>query len=277
VYETPPPNFACDLQTTYPTTLDQYRSDDLQQQHGIQPVKLLMERLEAWQYVTKCLYDHFEALALVESSIVKSYHKLEGTLEFEQRPTDDINRGVNHSLPHSGVSHSSDGSTKGSVVINSSKETHTNGSSSIRDYRNGIKTGGRKNSTPHALSYSTIHYHFAKSGGIRQVCDAWQMYHLKSAKDHTDFASFIRAQGLPLLANIKNELKYLVRSVRSDDRLSLTQLAKLKEEAARRLTRLDQQLTFFDHHPDHGDTKEDPWLINTRKSSKDYARKLLRY
>jgi hypothetical protein len=269
VYETPPPNFACDLQTTYPTTLDQYRSDDLQQQHGIQPVKLLMERLEAWQYVTKCLYDHFEALALVESSIVKSYQKLEGTLEFEQQPTNDINGGTNHFQPHSGVGHGGSGSTKGSVIISSSKETHqhphTNNSSSIRDYRNGIKAGVRKKSTPHALSYSTIHYHFAKNGGIRQVCDAWQMYHLKSAKDHTDFASFIRAQGLPLLANIKNELKYIVRSVRSDDRLSLTQLAKLKEEAGKRLTRLDQQLTFFDHHPDHGSTKEDPWLINTRK------------
>ncbi|ORZ20596.1 hypothetical protein BCR42DRAFT_476185 [Absidia repens] len=254
IYETPPPIFACDQHTPYPITMDQYGSPDLQQL-GIQPVKLLLERLEAWQDVTKCLYNHFEALALVESSIVKSYYKLEDILAFEHHGIGGSN---NQQRPLDVTGDNSNGSNSNRDMQNSNGLRESGGS------RNKKKLGRPTPETAAVLSPSTLESHFAKTAGIRQVCDAWQMYHLKNAKDHIDYSSFIRAQGLPLLANIKNELKYIIRSVRSDDRLSLTHLAKLKEEAAKRLTRLDQQLTFFDRHPDHGDTKEDPWLMNTR-------------
>ncbi|CAO3592176.1 unnamed protein product [Absidia cylindrospora] len=257
-YETPPPIFACDQHTPYPIAMDQYGSPDLQQL-GIQPVKLLLERLGAWQDVTKCLYNHFEALALVESSIVKSYYKLEDILAFEHHGIGGSN---NQQRPSDVTGGSSNGSSNNRDIQNSNSLRESGGSRSIND--NKKKLGRPTPETAAVLSPSTIQSHFAKVGGIRQVCDAWQMYHLKNAKDHIDYSSFIRAQGLPLLANIKNELKYIIRSVRSDDRLSLTHLAKLKEEAAKRLTRLDQQLTFFDRHPDHGDSKEDPWLMNTR-------------
>ncbi|KAI8097675.1 uncharacterized protein BX664DRAFT_347635 [Halteromyces radiatus] len=253
VEETPPPIFACDQQTAYPTTLDQYGSPDLQQYQlqqlgGIQPVKLLLERLEAWQYVTKCLYNHFEALALLESSVVKSYHKLENLLEFDQHGISSLKHNNNDNNHHRHHQRQSD--------IVEIKDNNDIGLSY------GEESEQKNKSSP--SSYSTIQHHFAKTGGIRQVCDAWQMYHLKNAKDHADYAAFIRTQGLPILAKIKHELKYIIRSVRSDDRLSLTVLAKMKDETAKRLTRLDQQLSFFDRHPDHGFTKEDPWLMNTR-------------
>jgi hypothetical protein len=57
----------------------------------------------------------------------------------------------------------------------------------------------------------------------------------------------------------------MIKSIHSDDRLSLANLTKLKSEAAKRLKRLDRQLVFFDEHPYHGSTKKDPWLMNAGK------------
>ncbi|KAL0076237.1 hypothetical protein J3Q64DRAFT_1684914 [Phycomyces blakesleeanus] len=142
---------------------------------GIQPVKILIERLEAWQIFARRLYDHFEMLSQKE----------------------------------------------------------------------------------HLLQV-----HFSFEGGIRQVCDAWQGYHDKRAKDHQAFGLFLQTQWLPSLAAIKREIKWMIRAVRADDRLTLSTLGRLKEEAEKRLDRLDRQLTFFNQHPDHGYNRQDPWLMN---------------
>ncbi|KAI9010390.1 hypothetical protein CLU79DRAFT_773567 [Phycomyces nitens] len=107
-----------------------------------------------------------------------------------------------------------------------------------------------------------LQIHFSFEGGIRQVCDAWQSYHDKRAKDHQAFGQFLQTQWLPSLAAIKRELKWMLRAVRSDDRLTLSTLGRLKEETEKRLERLDRQLTFFNQHPDHGYSRQDPWLMN---------------
>ncbi|KAI8641114.1 hypothetical protein BD408DRAFT_346745 [Parasitella parasitica] len=112
--------------------------------------------------------------------------------------------------------------------------------------------------------------HFAFQGGIRGVCDAWQHYHNDAAKDHAEFATFLRNEAIPTLSNIKRELKWMIKSIKDDDRLSLRALTSLKREAAKRLKRLDRQLVFFDEHPYHGYTKKDPWLMNAGKVSDLY-------
>ncbi|KAG0178567.1 hypothetical protein DFQ28_006588 [Apophysomyces sp. BC1034] len=111
-----------------------------------------------------------------------------------------------------------------------------------------------------------LHTHFSiqeqGNKGIRQVCDAWQAYHADNTKAHAEFGNFLRTHALPVLSNVKRELKWMTRTIRSDDRLTLSTLAKLREEATKRLERLESQLLFFDQHPHHGHTKQDPWIIN---------------
>ncbi|KAI9345941.1 hypothetical protein BD770DRAFT_303454, partial [Pilaira anomala] len=107
-----------------------------------------------------------------------------------------------------------------------------------------------------------LQIHFAFQGGVRGVCDAWQDYHGNTIKDHAEFATFLRTEAIPTLANIKRELKWMIKSIRADDRLSLSTLTDLKREAADRLKQLDRQLVFFDEHPYHGSSKIDPWLMN---------------
>ncbi|KAI8090176.1 uncharacterized protein B0P05DRAFT_634931 [Gilbertella persicaria] len=107
-----------------------------------------------------------------------------------------------------------------------------------------------------------LQIHFAFQGGIRSVCDAWQNYHTNTTKDHAEFATFLRNEAIPTLSNIKRELKWMIKSIRADDRLSLVTLTNLKREAAKRLKRLDRQLVFFDQYPYHGHSKRDPWLVN---------------
>ncbi|KAG0743600.1 hypothetical protein G6F23_005897 [Rhizopus arrhizus] len=107
-----------------------------------------------------------------------------------------------------------------------------------------------------------LQVHFAFTGGVRSVCDAWQMYHMNAANDHAEFATFLRSKAVSTLSNIKQELKWMIKSIRSDDRLSLATLTCLKKEASKRLKKLDKQLIFFDKHPFYGYTKKDPWLMN---------------
>lgn len=114
-----------------------------------------------------------------------------------------------------------------------------------------------------------LQIHFAFQGGVRGVCDAWQDYHGNIIKDHAEFATFLRTEAIPTLANIKRELKWMIKSIRADDRLSLAALTDLKREAADRLKQLDRQLVFFDEHPYHGSSKIDPWLMNAGKKERN--------
>jgi hypothetical protein len=97
------------------------------------------------------------------------------------------------------------------------------------------------------------------------VCDTWQTYHSNAAKDHAEFATFLRSKAISTLSNIKQELKWMIEAIHSDDRLSLATLTSLKREASKRLKRLDRQLLFFDKHPFYAYKKRDPWLMNACK------------
>ncbi|KAI8890950.1 hypothetical protein K501DRAFT_148399, partial [Backusella circina FSU 941] len=186
---------------------------------GIQPVRLLIERLEAWCLLSKRLLHHFEVLASVETRVAKNYRKLERVMIF---PT-----------------------------TNNTKKLHYR-HERILNY----------NQIEDRYPSRLLQIHFAFTGGIRGVCDAWQTYHTDASKDHSEFATFLRSEAIPALSNIKRELKWMIKSIRGDDRLSLGKLTTLKQEAARRLKRLDRQLVFFNEHPYHGYCKIDPWLVN---------------
>ncbi|KAI8883830.1 hypothetical protein K501DRAFT_183603 [Backusella circina FSU 941] len=199
VAETPPPQFAVENEERrfrfrrrkeivkgYPSAFETYLFDDATPgvtSKGIQPVRLLIERLEAWCLLSKRLLHHFERIL--------NYNQIE-----DRYPS------------------------------------------------------------------RLLQIHFAFTGGIRGVCDAWQTYHTDASKDHSEFATFLRSEAIPALSNIKRELKWMIKSIRGDDRLSLGKLTTLKQEAARRLKRLDRQLVFFNEHPYHGYCKIDPWLVN---------------
>jgi hypothetical protein len=242
----PPPQFAVDykrskfkvllkprkrgLRKAYPSAFDTYLFDDTPPgvpPQGIRPVRLLIERLEAWHLLAKRLLHHFEILASVETRVARHYRKLENATIFPS-PTN-TNKSYNHRI-------------KGGKR----RITRRKKRSFYRDER-------------------LLQIHFAFQGGVRGVCDAWQSYHSNTTKDHSDFATFLRNEAIPTLSNIKRELKWMIKSIRSDDRLSLANLTKLKSEAAKRLKRLDRQLVFFDEHPYHGSTKQDPWLMNAGK------------
>lgn len=229
----PPPQFAVEhtrrhrilkklkprkrIQKAYPSAFETYLFDDslpgLPNQ-GIQPVRLLLERLQAWYLLAKRLLQHFELLASVEHRVSKSYRELDRVAIFSA-------------------------SKKRCRRITTSKSRRT----FYKDER-------------------LLKVHFAFQDGVRGVCDAWQHYHTDTSKDHAEFATFLRNEAMPTLTNIKRELKWMIKSIRADDRLSLRILTSFKREAAKRLKRLDRQLVFFDEHPYHGYTKKDPWLMN---------------
>ncbi|GAN09599.1 conserved hypothetical protein [Mucor ambiguus] len=231
----PPPQFAVDhtkrhrllkklkprkrIQKAYPSAFETYLFDDAVpgslQHQGIRPVRLLLERLQAWYLLAKRLLRHFELLASVEHRVSKTYRTLDRVSIFPAPKKHRSKRII----------------------------THRNRRRFYRDER-------------------LLKIHFAFQGGVRGVCDAWQHYHNDASKDHAEFATFLRSEAMPTLSNIKRELKWMIKSIRADDRLSLRTLTLLKREAAKRLKRLDRQLVFFDQHPYHGYTKKDPWLMN---------------
>ncbi|KAI9245026.1 hypothetical protein BY458DRAFT_417374, partial [Sporodiniella umbellata] len=179
------------IQEAYPSAFETYLFDDLQPgttAYGIRPVRLLLERLQAWHLLSQ---------------------RLDGP------------------------------------------QLH---------YRHHLtQLGDQKN---FYRDQQLLQCHFSFTGGIRSVCDAWQAYHIDSASDHAALATFLRNKALSTLSNIKQELKWMIKSIGSDDRLSLTPLTILKREASKRLKRLDKQLNFFDKHPFYGYSKKDPWLMN---------------
>lgn len=232
----PPPQFAVDhtkrhrllkklkprkrIQKAYPSAFETYLFDDAlpgSLHQGIRPVRLLLERLQAWYLLAKRLLRHFELLASVEHRVSKTYRKLDRVSIFAA-PKKHHRRII----------------------------THKSRRRFYRDER-------------------LLKIHFAFQGGVRGVCDAWQHYHHDASKDHAEFATFLRNEAMPTLSNIKRELKWMIKSIRADDRLSLRTLTLQKREAAKRLKRLDRQLVFFDEHPYHGYTKKDPWLMNAGK------------
>lgn len=237
----PPPQFAVDhrrnklqvlfkprkrggIRKAYPSAFETFLFDDAlpgSPTQGIQPVRLLIERLEAWYLLAKRLLHHFEVLASVETRVAKHYRKLDRVMIFPSPAT--------------------------------------------KRYVKGKRTWNKKKRRRYSKGERLLQIHFAFQGGVRGVCDAWQDYHSNTTKDHAEFATFLRNEAIPTLANIKRELKWMIRSIRSDDRLSLSTLTTLKREAADRLKQLDRQLVFFDEHPYHGHSKTDPWLMNAGK------------
>ncbi|KAG1067887.1 hypothetical protein G6F42_026445 [Rhizopus arrhizus] len=92
----PPPQFAVDhtkrhrllkklkprkrIQKAYPSAFETYLFDDAlpgSLHQGIRPVRLLLERLQAWYLLAKRLLRHFELLASVEHRVSKTYRKLD--------------------------------------------------------------------------------------------------------------------------------------------------------------------------------------------------------
>lgn len=239
----PPPQFAVDhtkrhrllkklkprkrIQKAYPSAFETYLFDDavpgsLLQHQGIRPVRLLLERLQAWYLLAKRLLRHFELLASVEHRVSKTYRTLDRV----------------------------------SIFAAPTKKHRSSGR----------RITTRKTRRRFCRDERLLKIHFAFQGGVRGVCDAWQLYHNDASKDHAEFATFLRNEAMPTLSNIKRELKWMIKSIRADDRLSLRTLTSLKREAAKRLKRLDRQLVFFDQHPYHGYTKKDPWLMNAGKT-----------
>ncbi|CAO3639440.1 unnamed protein product [Cunninghamella echinulata] len=245
--ELPPPEFTCPQQIQYPFTFDYVIPESANVLHGTQPVKMLLERLETWDYITKCLHNQFEALTAAEVQFVKAYQKFDNVLDFDKIFDDSNNVNTLNN--------------ENNEIENNINE---NNNDSINTEDDNINSFPKSRSYAHHQYTSLVQAQFSKTGGIRQICDTWQSYHTKSAKDHAEYATFIHTKGLSLLTNIKHELKTIIKSIRSNDRLSIIPLSKLKDEAARRLHKLAQQLAYFDRYPDNGSTKEDPWLINTR-------------
>jgi hypothetical protein len=204
------------LQKAYPSAFETYLFDDAHPGHqdqGIQPVRLLVERLEAWHLLAKRLLHHFELLASIETCVAKTYRQMDRAQPLNTRRP-----------------------------VYKKKRFY-------KDER-------------------LLQVHFAFEGGVRHICKAWQTHHLKTANEHSDYATLLRNDAIPTLSNIQRELKWMIKSIQADDRLSLAALTKLKQEAAKRLKRLDRQLVFFDEHPHHGHSKKDPWLMNAGKNKR---------
>ncbi|KAI7875423.1 hypothetical protein K492DRAFT_199184 [Lichtheimia hyalospora FSU 10163] len=102
--------------------------------------------------------------------------------------------------------------------------------------------------------------HLTCMHGIRHICMAWETHHVDTAKGHAMLSNYLEMHVIPTLATMKRELKSMIRSVHTDDRLRLSTLAKMRREAKRRLQRLEKQLLFFEQYPQHGHAKQDPWL-----------------
>lgn len=112
--------------------------------------------------------------------------------------------------------------------------------------------------------------HFAFTSGIRSICEAWQDYQDARARDHAALAEYLKTGVLPNLRVMKRELKRMIRSIQNDDRLKLSKLAKLRQEAKKGVDRLNDQLAYFEHHQpaigggalSNKKRHRDPWLVN---------------
>ncbi|KAI9274613.1 hypothetical protein BDA99DRAFT_601763 [Phascolomyces articulosus] len=197
-------------------------SNNTSLQHGIRPVQILMERLEAWYILIKQLYHYFNELANVENQVSKAYIRL---------------------LQNSHVFGAMDNHNSGDVSNENNEE--------------------QKQQQQQEETSLLLNVHFGHSPqGMRHLCQLWQTRHDGIAKGHTTMSTFIKSNVLPSLSGMKRELKGMIRSIRMDDRLKLSKLARLRREAKRRVLRLDRQLAFFEQHSHHGDGKQDPWLLN---------------
>ncbi|KAG2217266.1 hypothetical protein INT45_009306 [Circinella minor] len=228
-----PPIFDCDdeEQNTNDHKYNHILLEQNDHRRGIRPVQILTERLEAWYMLIKELYHHFIELANVENQVSKAYIRLlQATHLF-------------------------------GTTLSSSSETSN---SKEDDHHSHQQQQSKENSSSSSLLILlNAHFNTNSNQGIRNVCRLWQERYGAIAKGHGTLSAFIKANVLPSLSSMKRELKGMIRSIRMDDRLKLSKLAQLRREAKRRVLRLDRQLAFFEHHPHHGDGKQDPWLINT--------------
>ncbi|OBZ90691.1 Cytoskeletal signaling protein slm1 [Choanephora cucurbitarum] len=237
----PPPQFAIEhnyrrflkrprwrkrsIRKGYPSAFKTFLFDDVAPgtlSQGIRPVRLLIERLEAWHLLSKRLFQYFEIVGSIETRVAKKYRKLENAMVF---PTN-------------------------------GQHVHYR-----KSFRKPLRIRQRRRCLLHKDN-QLLQMHFSFQGGIRSICEAWQRYHANTARDHADLATFLRNEAIPTLSNIKRELKWMIKAIRNDGRLSLVHLTNMKGKAARRLKQLDRQLVFFDQHPYHGHMKKDPWLMN---------------
>lgn len=178
--------------------------DENEHDETIQPVVLLVQRIEAWHVLLKNMHHYFGVLARAEHQVAKAYQRLNDHTMFTSADA---------------------------------------GEEADQDAE-------------------LLRVHFPKEDGIRLPCHAWQAYHSNATQDHADLATYLTLQALPLLGNMKEEIKDMLHSIKDDDRLCLTTLAKLRREAKRKVLQLDNQLAYFEQYPHLGFRKLDPWIVN---------------
>ncbi|KAI8975779.1 hypothetical protein BDF20DRAFT_837126 [Mycotypha africana] len=201
--------------------------------NAIKPVQQLIERLTTCQQLSKHLLDYFKMLADMEQQVSKVYHT-------------------------SGVESVRTGLSNASSLDASSNRMSLPSSEGNRKKSTSFMSSAHKISDDSSM----CSMHTGRGEHVNSIIEAWKHYHNKASEDHVQFAAYLKSQAIPTFENINRELKWMMKCISKDDRLSLKTLTKLKYEAAKRIKALNQQILFFEEHPYYGHTRQDPWLMN---------------
>ncbi|KAI9289687.1 hypothetical protein BC943DRAFT_356640 [Umbelopsis sp. AD052] len=104
--------------------------------------------------------------------------------------------------------------------------------------------------------------HFREEGGVQTVWAATREYAVHQAKHHNDYSLFLDRAIIQGLRSVKKEVKAMIHSINTDDRLKTERLYRYREQADILQTKLNKYIQLVHQNPEHAMDKTDPYIIN---------------
>lgn len=88
---------------------------------------------------------------------------------------------------------------------------------------------------------------------------------MHQAKHHNDYSLFLDRAIIQGLRTVKKDVKAMIQSINSDDRLKTERLYRYREQADILQTRLNKYIQLVHQSPEHAMDKTDPYIVNACK------------
>lgn len=88
---------------------------------------------------------------------------------------------------------------------------------------------------------------------------------MHQAKHHNDYSLFLDRAVIQGLRTVKKDVKAMIHSINSDDRLKTERLYRYREQADILQTRLNKYIQLVQQSPEHAMDKTDPYIVNSCK------------
>ncbi|KAI8578752.1 hypothetical protein K450DRAFT_245321 [Umbelopsis ramanniana AG] len=113
------------------------------------------------------------------------------------------------------------------------------------------------------IPFQSSGLHFREDGGVQTVWAATREYAVHQAKHHNDYSLFLDRAIIQGLRAVKKEVKVMIHSINSDDRLKTERLYRYREQADILQTRLNKYIQLVHQSPEHAMDKTDPYIVNS--------------